>query len=230
MSHRLTLTAAVLALGLSAPILAAPLMANAADWSGLPDWSGNWVVTPGARPAPPYNAAWAAKQRAALADLKAGKTKDLDKACGLPRGNPWMLSVPDVHEWILRPEEVWHSVENGGIASRIFVGQPHLGPNDLFPTYTGDSVAKWEGDTLVIDTTGLRDDTWMGPGALIHSDMTHVIARVRKSAPNVLTADITIEDPVAFAHPWKFIQRYHRLPAGGFVHDYACKVVRDGNG
>jgi hypothetical protein len=225
MPHRLLAPAFLLALGLAAPALAAPV-----SWSNLPDWSGQWVAVPGPRTAPPYNRAWAAKQRQAEAAVKAGKLRDPTRTCGLPVGNPWMLSVSDIHEWILRPEEVWHSVENGGIASRIFVGQPHPPAHDLFPTYTGDSTGRWDGDTLVIDTIALRDDTWLGPGVLIHSDKTHLVERVRKTAPNRLEVQLTVYDPVAFTRPWRVVQTYRRLPPGGFVRDYACKVVRDGNG
>ena len=124
----------------------------------------------------------------------------------------------------------WHFVENGGFVSRIYTTQDHLGPNDIFPTYTGDSTGKWEGQTLVVDTIGLRDDTWLGPGALIHSDQTRLTERIRQTGANALELDLTVDDPVAFTRPWHVVQRYRRLPKGGFTHDWACKVVRNAKG
>ena len=223
--HRLTLAALALMFG-----LAGPSLSQAADWSNLPDWGGQWIAIP-SKPAPPaYKPDWAKKRAKLLADVKSGKEPDPGKVCGLPVGNPWMLSVPDVHQWIVNPQGAWHFVENGGFVSRISTTQDHLGPNDIFPTYTGDSTGKWEGQTLVVDTIGLRDDTWLGPGALIHSDQTRLTERIRQTGANALELDLTVDDPVAFTRPWHVVQRYRRLPKGGFTHDWACKVVRNAKG
>jgi hypothetical protein len=200
--------------------------ADAAAWAKLPDLTGTWVVDSKPPPRPPYNAEWAAKQKQAVADAAAGKIPDPVKTCGLPYGNPWMLYDGDLHEWVVRPDGVWHNVENTGVTSRIYTdGRPHLGAEDIFPTYTGDSTGKWEGDTLVVDTIALRDDTWLGPGALIHSDKLHLTERMHKTGPDRLQIDVVAEDPVAFTKPWTFAVTYRRAPRGAFVHEYACKIL-----
>jgi hypothetical protein len=233
LSNSRALAGALLALGLAA---AAPQIAQAkaavpldvAAWAKLPDWSGQWVVIPETRPAPPYNAEWAAKQKEAAAQVRAGKLANADTICGLPYGNPWMLGVPDTHEWIVRPETVWHNIENSGVTSRIYTdGRPHLMGDDIFPTYTGDSIGKWEGDTLVADTVGFQDDTWLGPGALIHSDQLHLTQRIRKTAPDRMEVRLTADDPVAFTKPWEVTYRYRKLPVGTLVREYACKILRN---
>ncbi len=190
--------------------------AQAQSWSALPDWSGDWVVEPAkADPPAPYKANFQAKDTAA----------DPFKTCGLPAGAPRMLSLPGVHEWIVRPGEVWHAVEDGNTVQRICTdGRGHPQGDDLFATYTGDNIGHWEGDALVIDTVGLRPDTWLDGVGRRHSDQTHVVTRLRRVGAE-LVAQVRIEDPVAFSRPWVLTRRYRRLPAGSHVHDWACRVI-----
>jgi hypothetical protein len=79
---------------------------------------------------------------------------------------------------------------------------------DAEPTWMGDSVAKWEGDELVIDTTGLKE--WMfdathnqdGEGSRWHSDQLHMIERLRYLDPTTVSYRVTIDDPKIFRAPW----------------------------
>jgi hypothetical protein len=221
-------TSKFLILAAAAVVALAGSGAMAQGWADLPDWSGDWVVVKGkaADPAPPYRPDWAQKARANAAALKASRAADPFATCGLPAGAPRMLSLPGVHEWIVRPGEVWHAVEDGNTVQRIYTdGRQHPAGDDLFATYTGDNVGRWEGQALVIDTVGLRPDTWLDGAGRPHSEQTHVTTRVRKAGA-ALEADIEIDDPVAFTRPWKIVRRYRRLPAGSFVHDFACHVIR----
>lgn len=201
--------------------------ARAESWSDLPDWSGDWVVVAHkADPPAPYKPDWAGKRRANAAALKAGKASDPFSTCGLPAGAPRMLSLQGAHEWIVRPGEVWHAVEAGNTVQRIYTdGRKHPDGEDLFATYTGDNIGHWEGDALVIDTVGLRADTWLDGSGAPHSDQTHVTTRLRRVGPQ-LRAEIVIDDPVAFTRPWTIKRRYRKLPAGSYIHDFACRVVR----
>jgi hypothetical protein len=224
-----TLLALAAALLLAAPAAAqvetpAP---SAEAWAALPDWSGDWVLAPGKADAPaPYKPDWAAKAARAAAGLKSGKSHDPFATCGLPAGAPRMMSLPGVHEWIVRPGEVRHAVEDGNSVQRIYTGgYQHPVGDDLFATYTGDNVGRWEGETLVIDTVGLKPDTWLDGAGGVHSDQIHVVTRLRKTGPDRMEADIRIDDPVAFTGPWRLVRHYRRLPAGSFVHDYACGIV-----
>lgn len=78
-------------------------------------------------------------------------------------------------------------------------GRPH--PKDPDPTFNGNSVAHWEGDTLVIDTISLdeRAPDW---GGWFHSDQEHVIERISRPSKNYLVYQVTIEDPVVLQKPW----------------------------
>jgi hypothetical protein len=78
-------------------------------------------------------------------------------------------------------------------------GRPHR--TDVDPSSLGDSVAHWEGDTLVIDVTQISDDTWLGYDGYFHSAAMHVVERLDK-ANGILRYVFTVEDPNVFARPW----------------------------
>lgn len=80
-------------------------------------------------------------------------------------------------------------------------GREHLKGVDS--TFMGDSVGKWEGDTLVIDTIALNDRTWLDTAGHQHSDKLHVIERLHRTGPDTIAYEITVDDPVMYAKPWK---------------------------
>jgi hypothetical protein len=88
---------------------------------------------------------------------------------------------------------------SGNFYRIIPVDQPHH--SDAEPSYFGDSVAHWDGDTLVVDAVNFNDDTWLGDNGLFHSTALHVIERLRREG-NTLHYDVTVEDPKVLAKPW----------------------------
>jgi hypothetical protein len=70
------------------------------------------------------------------------------------------------------------------------------------PLWMGTSAGRWEGDTLVVDTTNFNDKTWIDRIGHPHSDKLHVIERFRRTDHDHLIDDITIDDPVAYTKPW----------------------------
>jgi len=79
-------------------------------------------------------------------------------------------------------------------------GRPH--PKDLEPSWTGHSVGTWDGDTLVIDTIGFNDKTWLGE-ASPHTTQLHLTTRLRRVDLGHLEIDATLDDPGALKKPWK---------------------------
>jgi hypothetical protein len=69
------------------------------------------------------------------------------------------------------------------------------------PSYYGDSVGHWEGDTLVVDTTNFVEDTWFGEEGYFHSDAMHVIERLWRVGEN-LAFQVTVDDPKVLTQPW----------------------------
>ncbi len=81
-------------------------------------------------------------------------------------------------------------------------GRPHR--DDAPPAYRGDSVGRWEGDTLVVDTTNFSDVPWMFAEGRVsfHSDALHVVERYRRVDANTLEIEATVEDPKVLTAPW----------------------------
>ena len=94
-------------------------------------------------------------------------------------------------------------------------------PTDSDPTYMGYSVGKWEGDTLVVDTVGSNDKTWLDNVGHPHSDALHVTERIRRVDHDTLQITFTLEDPKAFTKPHTF-KRTHTLLPTWEIHEYVC--------
>lgn len=105
-------------------------------------------------------------------------------------------------------------------------GRPHR--DDLEPTWNGDSVGRWEGDTLVVDVTNIIDESWLGADGWFHSDALHVVERFRREG-DTLTYSATVEDPKMFAGPWVTTRtlRLNTDPAGALVESPPC-IERSG--
>ena len=93
-----------------------------------------------------------------------------------------------------------------------------------FPTsmrlWQGDSVGRWEGDTLVIDTTNLNGKTWLNEGGEIVSYAEHVVERYTPAGPDTLNYQATVTDPVVYTRPWTIAFQVKRKKAEMF--ETAC--------
>ena len=120
----------------------------------------------------------------------------------LPPGLPRVYLHPKPIEIVQLPDEVIMMFEYNRLVRHIYTdGRPHdefLDP----PLWMGDSIGKWDGDTLVIDTIGFNDKTWLDRVGHPHSEMLHVVERMRRTAKDTLEDQITIEDPKAYTKPW----------------------------
>lgn len=87
-------------------------------------------------------------------------------------------------------------------------GRPHRADAD--PSYMGDSIGKFEGDTLVVDVTNFNDDTWLGSDGYFHTENMHVVERFWRQG-DVLNYSVTVEDPAVLAKPWTITPRILRL-------------------
>jgi len=235
----------------SAAVLVTLLAASAAraqTVGGLPDWSGVWqmvggtvfdratqagqggALSHGVRERPPYNAEWEKRYQRNLKLRDEDHLPDPINTCGTPAGFPRIFNVPDTLEFVVRPEQTWILTENGPNVVRFYTdGRQHPAPEDRWPTYTGDSVGHWEGDTLVVDTVSIRNsnypeagDTVLDRTGLILSDAAHIVTRIRKTPDDMIEVRLTIEDPKALTMPWNVTKTFRRMPKGTRVYDYAC--------
>jgi hypothetical protein len=196
-----------------------------ADKSGSPaaqktataDLSGLWLIRPSANTSayssfafskddPPMTAWAVEKYKAAKPVFGPNKTaakQSNDPVYGcLPPGLPRIYLHPKPIEIVQLPDEVIMMYEYDRIVRHIYTdGRPHdefLDP----PLWMGDSIGKWEGDTLVIDVIGFNDKTWLDRAGHPHSDALHVTERIRRVNHDTLSDDITVEDPKAYTKPW----------------------------
>ena len=132
------------------------------------------------------------------------------KQC-LPPGTPRIYLQPFPFQIVQIPKEILMFYEYDHTVRQIFMdGRAH--PSDATPTYMGHSIGKWEGDTLVVDTVGFNDKTWLDRDGHPHSDQLHVVERMRRVDPATMQIDLTFEDPKAYTKPWGGRLTFQRHP------------------
>ena len=96
-------------------------------------------------------------------------------------------------------------------------------PKEPEPRWLGYSIGKWEGDTLVVDVTGLNDQTWFDRAGNFHSEALHVTERYTYRTPDVIDYEATIEDPKVFTRPWKIsLPLYRRMEKNAHLLEFKC--------
>ena len=87
----------------------------------------------------------------------------------------------------------------------------------------GQSVGHWEGDTLVVDVTGLDERTWFDRAGNFHSDALHVIERYTPLGPDILSYEATIDDPKVFSRSWKIaMPLYRHVEKNARLMEFKC--------
>jgi hypothetical protein len=150
------------------------------------------------------------------------ETNDPNYKCfppGVPRIYTSRLGAP--FEIMQSPGRVTMIFEYDHFVRQFYTdGRPH--PEDLSPTWMGDSVGKWEGNTLVVDTVGFNDKTWLDNQGHPHSDALHLVERIRRVSHDAMTDDITIDDPKAYTKPWVAHMIFELKPDWKIV-EYVCE-------
>ena len=159
----------------------------------------------------------------ALAKKKENLEKWLDRdpeiKCYLP-GIPRATYMPYPFQIFQSPSAIFMAYEYAGAVRNIYLKDPGPPPVD---SWMGQSVAKWEGDTLVIDSRGFNDSTWFDRAGNFHSDQLHVVERFTRTSPDLLSYEATIEDPTVFTRPWKIsMPLYRRVEKTAQLMDFKC--------
>jgi hypothetical protein len=120
----------------------------------------------------------------------------------LPPGTPRIYLQPFPFQMIQTPKEIIMIYEYDHTVRQIFMdGRTH--PADITPTYMGHSIGKWEdNNTLVVDTVGFNEKTWLDRDGHPHSDQLHVVERFHRIDRDNMTIDISMDDAKALAKPW----------------------------
>lgn len=209
----LCLMLAAMTLPISSSVLVAQTPAR-------PNLSGIWTRTgPGAnqnfgKETPPLQAQAKAiynENRKGLAPTESGLDEVDPTIYCLPHGMPRILASNNPFEIIQAPTQVYVLFEANQMQRRIYLDGRKMPEN--YPTsYMGFSTGKYDGDTLVVETTGLNDLTWLDTSGTPHSDALRVTERIRRTGPNTLEIEFRFEDPKAFTMPWGDKKTYQLRP------------------
>ena len=146
-------------------------------------------------------------------------TADPEIKCYLP-GVPRATYMPYPFQILQNASAIAIVYEYAGAVRNIYLKNPGPAPVD---SWMGQSVGRWEGETLVIDVTGFNDQTWFDRAGNFHSDALHVIERYTRTSPDVITYEAAIEDPKVFTRPWKMsMPLYRRQEKNAQLMDFKC--------
>jgi len=138
---------------------------------------------------------------------------------GVPRIYTSRLGAP--FEIVQSQGRVIMLFEYDHIVREIYTdGRPH--PPDLNPTWMGDSIGRWEGNTLVVDTVGFNDKSWLDSVGHPHSDALHLVERIQRVGRDTMIDDITIDDPKSYSKPWVSHMRFELKPDWSLL-EYVCE-------
>jgi hypothetical protein len=195
---------------------------------GVPDLQGIWQV----RNAASFDVSEVAEgheipyRADALEREQKGDRVDPIAHCAMP-GVPRITYMPFPFEIVQRPQTVvfmYEYLHNHRIVHTT--PREHLEGIDF---WLGDSVARWEGDTLVIDVTDLGDKTWLDSARHTHSDELHVVERYTRTGTDTIHYEATLEDPKTYTKPWKIGMLLHRNTGPGFeLREQECTEGDDG--
>jgi len=193
---------------------------------GKPDFSGYWAGGGFGPSATLLGAAsdlgapefqdWAAElSRKRLAD----DLRDMPSARCLPFGIVAMVTN-GIPQRVVHTPGLLVILSEGQLPRQIFLGgRSH--PSDPNPTWLGHSVGRWEGDTLVVDSIGFNDKTWLDLNGHPHTERLHVVERYRRPELGHLELELTVEDSGALKKPW-IIKRTYTLDPNDDVMEAVC--------
>ena len=185
--------------------------------AGIPDLSGVWLMSRDRYPERPPLMPWAAELARARVE---SNMKDAPHTRCLPDGFPVPGAAPPfLTKFVQTPSLLVMLFEDAPGFRQVFLdGRGH--PSDPNPSWLGHSIGRWEGDTLVVDTTGFNDRGWIGP--FPHTEQLHTVERYRRVDNARLEIQITLSDPGAFLKPWNMNLRWDLAPKEELI-EFVCE-------
>jgi len=183
--------------------------------ANLPDWDGVWATQRSTDPEPKLTPSAAKAKADYEAAQERGENLQVPAANCVPDGMPRIMRIYPI-EFIFSPGRVTIGLEVYSQTRRIFTDGRPL-PEDPDPAFNGASVGHWEGDTLVIDTTGLNNQNSLIRGVHLTDQ-----ERIRLEGPDLLVATVTVTDPNLLTEPHVFRQSYRRH-RDWEIREYVCQ-------
>ncbi len=134
-------------------------------------------------------------------------TRDPEIKCYLP-GIPRATYLPFPFQILHNEDALFFAYEYAGAVRNIHLEDPGPAPID---SWMGQSVGRWDGDTLVIETTGQNDQTWLDRAGNFHSEKLRVVERFTPTSPHTISYEATLEDEKVFTKPWTIRMTLYRL-------------------
>jgi hypothetical protein len=144
---------------------------------------------------------------------------DPEIKCYLP-GVPRAMYLPQPFQIIQSTDNIMMVFQFGGAVRTIYMKEANPAPA---PSWMGWSNGRWEGETLVIETTSLDDRTWFDRAGNFHSDEMKVTERITARSADTLNYEATIDDPKTFTHVWKIsFPIYRRVEKQAQIMEFKC--------
>jgi hypothetical protein len=235
-----------LAVVIAARLLLMPLVmhAQAKPSAQVPDITGSWerygfvpgqrgggprdptIPPPATPPAlkPQYLKEWQAKTQAVRDAAAKGEPLASDNAHCIPEGMPGMMGAQFPIEILQSRGQVTIIEEAFTQVRRILLDRPQKSIDDVEPGFYGHSVGRWDGDTLVVDTIGIKENVRLQNAP--HSNQMRIRERLHLVSPTILWDEITIEDPETLEKPWQVTYAYRRM-ADYTLLEYICEDNRE---
>ncbi len=206
------------------------------SWEGYPvrgDGFGSGVqpkvrvTAPAPIPEPPLKQPYLDEWRATQARNQELSRKGLPPlstgmAC-VPEGMPGLMGATFPLEILETPGQVTIIEEAFNQVRRVYLGAPALAPEDAEPRFAGNSTGRWMGDTLVVETVGVKESVRFRNTP--HSMKMRITERMRLVNDEIMQNQVTIEDPEFLTKPWTWTWMYKRWP-GYKIQEYVCEDNR----
>ena len=164
----------------------------------------------------PYQPAALAKKKA---NFEKRRTDDPEAKCYMP-GVPRANYMPYPFQMVQSPQGILFVYEFASANRFVNMGKPQEAGSD---TWMGTNNGHWDGETLVVDVTGLNGLAWLDRAGDFTSDQLHVVERYTRVDPYHINYEATIEDPKTFTRPWKIsMPLYRRVEKNAQLLDFKC--------
>ena len=187
-----------------------------------PDLSGFWVnqYTPDLSVAlgsqPPFTDFGAERWRTV------DTSKDPTGIC-LPVGPSRGFTAPFPFLLVQNADTIGILFEYQSIWRAIYMdGRPHPEDIDDYPYFMGHSIGRWDGNVLVVDTTGIDERSWLDTAGHEHSAKLRLTERFEKTSDTTMTWTVTYDDPVFFTRPWSITRTFTRGKPDDRLLPYTC--------
>jgi hypothetical protein len=144
-----------------------------------------------------------------------------------PSGIPEKLNIPDGLKVVHSPDLLLFLYESRTIYRQVFTDGRPLPPPDAQPTWMGYSIGRWEGDTMVVETTGSNGKTWLDMRGLPATEALRVVERYSRPTVGRIDIAVTIDDPKAYTRPWEVSLQWALLPDTDLIESICEENNRD---